>query len=685
MSNNPRTVFKTQLESLRTATIRNIQVGLPNEINDGLDVYQRLLEELLKSFKDLELVGPRPVFNLSMFGPTSGEELGWLHSDYSDFFRQALRSKDSVVIVSVLEGLMGIVATCTQMGNLPDLDLFLQLMTAIWNDSKRDLDEQNWLSVRRTIVSILTASSRLLMSRRGATSNGDDDSSMRNSTLMASVAKTYGNLMKQSVDTAAMSDFNSLVEAVRETEDYLSRFPRGSAPDLFSKLSIRYLSAAAMGVGGWILFCRSRGALEPEQFSEFWMSFQSAIREPWDTLAIVNSFQWRAFLGWSSWEAFSESPRNGFLISITGYVEDALTIVAANLHESPVDENFIEGDEGPRSVREIQSMASELLSRLDDARESESWIDILAQEHSLEAIRGDLESIRLKYSGQLEDDLIAMDLDSDRVAQFFTAVLEGWEAQQKIMDLLPSAKWQPEPSKEQQLDASLSWRILGPYVTSAKDFFAETHVSADPKMLAFEFVRALAQSEAVLLRTELIARLDGKKTKRADLVATIREEVERQRSGKLEPIVALFGNYRLLHDVRDENSADGVLGVGIAGQIADAKIFWETGSQTEYCIVFDPLRIGRTWWREVDVSDSVNGTVVRDGRRTIEVSTITESIAVELSRQHSPHDEQTETSSELKVRDLLQQVLVRFQEIVAIEIFHDFGIVYEVVDEQQIG
>lgn len=682
MSNNPRTVFKTQLESLRTATIRNIQVGLPNEISDGLDVYQRLLEELLKSFKDLELVGPRPVFNLSMFGPTSGEELGWLHSDYSDFFRQALRSNDSVVIVSVLEGLMGIVATCTQMGNLPDLDLFLQLVAAVWNDSKRELDEHNWLSVRRSIVNILAASSRLLMPRRRTTSAGDVDTSMRNSTLMASVAKTYGNLMKQSVDTAAMSDFNSLVEAIRETEDYLSRSSRGSAPDLFAKLSMRYLSAATMGVGGWILFRRSRGALEPEQFSEFWTSFQLALRESWDTLVIINSFQWRAFFGWSSWEVFSESPRNGFFISVTGYVEDALTIVAANHHELPLEENFIEGDEGPRSAREVQSLASQLLSRLDDARESQRWVDLLAPGHALEAIRSHLESVRLQYAVQLEDDLIAMDIDSDRVAQFVSAVMDGWEAQQKIMDLLPSTKWQPEPSKEQQVDANLSWRILGPYVTSAKDFFVETHVSADPKMLAFEFVRALAQSEAALLRTELVARLDGTKTNRSDLVAAIREEVNRQRSRNLEPIVALFGNYRLLHDVRNEDSADGLLGIGIAGQVGDAKIFWETGSETEYCIVFDPLRIGRTWWREVDVSDSVNGTVERDGRRTIEVSAITESIAIELSRQHSPHDEQTETR---RVRDLLQQVSVRFQEIVAIEIFADFGAVYEVVNEQRIG
>lgn len=684
MSNNPRSVFKTQLESLRTSTIRNIQVGLPNEINDGLDVYQRLLEELLTSFNDLELVGPRPVFNLTIFGPTSGEQLGWLHSDYSDFFRQSLRSGDSVVIVSVLNGLMGIVATCIQMGNLPDLDLFLQLLTAVWSDSKKELDEGNWLSVRASIVGILNTSSRLLMSRRRMMATDGGNVMERNSTLMASVAKTFGNMMKQCVDAASVSDFISLADAIGGTSENLTQLLHGTKPDMFTEQSLQYLSAATVGVGGWMLYLRSRAALASETFFELWTKYMSTIQQSWETLTIVNSFQWRGFFGWSSWEAFYVGPNNGFVVSIAGYVEDALMIGAANLQQLPRPDDFIQGDDGPRSAREIQSMVDHLLSRLDDAGDNQARTDLLAPGNGLDAIRNSLDAIRRDYSRQLENDLIKKDLDSDRVSEFFEAVEKEWDAQQKIVDLLPSERWQLEPSTEHPSEVNLSWRILGPYVTISKDFFAETHVSADPKMLAFEVVRALAQSEAALLRTELISSLPIRKTKRTELTSAIMREVARQRKNGLEPIVALFGNYQLLHTVREKDSPGQVWGVGFAGQISNAKIFWEHGLNNEHCIVFDPSRIGRVWWREMEISASVEGSVERDGRRIIEVRPIDEATAVKLSKQQSTSDELDLTPEKDKTRELLQQVLVRFQEIVLVEIFEDHGVAFEITNEPHV-
>jgi hypothetical protein len=564
------------------------------------------------------------------------------------------------------------------MGDALSLDQFLELVPSVWSDLKDDLDDRNWTIVRTSVLALFSSISRAIVVRAQSNSKdlGERDP-RRDALLVAVLAKTYSYLMKISVDDKSTTDFEvvtaSFSDAFNSTLQ-MFRMWATSDDDTFPSFATRYVGASILGVEAWILYLWRIGRASTDLVRQLRASLASSRRDPWPALGVINSARWSAFFGWSNWEIFQREKPTGTFLYMGSYLTDALLATAAELGSKPTLSSFLIGDEEVQSIDGVRSGAEQLSQRLNELAESTEWRELNIPEAGISVVDEGLREVLGQVTDELTDELISMNLDPEKVQMFVTSVLEGWMTQERVMELLPSQRWLVKDGESSGQVNHLSWIFLGPYVTVSKDFFSRTRVVADPAMLGFQFVRTLAQSEAQILRTALLTRLERQGATRSALTTKVRDEVIRQRNMNLDPVVILFGPFTLLDTLRDASSIDEPHGIGFAGEIDGARIFWEIAVESDLCVVFDPAVAGRVWWRPIEIEDAEGATVVIDDRRTVEVRSIDEAVAFDLASERS------ETGQEA-IREIRQQVLARFQELVSVEIFEGAkGVAFEVLN-----
>jgi hypothetical protein len=88
----PQEEFRAELTSLRRSVIRSIQQAIPSNVAEGLEIYQRLLNQILRRFNLLYEGRARGYGRGLDLAGTNGSQMEWLRSDYQDFVEQALNS-----------------------------------------------------------------------------------------------------------------------------------------------------------------------------------------------------------------------------------------------------------------------------------------------------------------------------------------------------------------------------------------------------------------------------------------------------------------------------------------------------------------------------------------------------------------------------------------------------------------
>ena len=673
---SPRSTFRTELASLRDQLIRSIREGIPSNITEGLGIYQRLLEQLLKRFDELEKVsGSRPLYQPLSFGLTSGEELGWLQSDYSDFLQQALRSSDAVVIVSVIHGLLAVSATCVRMGDAAAFDHFLRLLPSVWGDSRATLDDRGWKAVRSSLLQFLQNLTRLVAYRERTSSEGEVQS-------LAVVAKTFGELMKLAVDGRDAADLAVVSETCADAFGMTLSAAFRSSRDVpfgpFVATARRLVNAAIIGVDGWILFQWNRRFLSDPEVKSLRSALAPAKQSPWPALGIIDAYEWSGFFGWSMWEMTQNGTRGGFALSIGSFVERALLVTSVERQVLPALSDVRAGADSLLSIRDTKSRVELLLGRLDEIESDVRMRELDLDEGAIIALRDSLLEIGANAGESLVNELIALPISDARLRTFVTAAREVWESSAKVLDLFPSREYLGIDDEQPSSSAS-RWGYAGPYRAEAKEFFSDTQVEADPAMLAYQYVRAVLQTEAVSLRSVLVEKLPRRTVQQTELAAKARKEIDVQHDRGLNPMVILFAQWSTLDQLRDAASEPIGTGIGLAGTVSGVPVFWETAVGAEMCVILDPSHMGQLWWREV-VSEASDASIVESvGRLTVEIQAVTEELATRLLEQSAgPHDG-PESSDEMK-RQLEQKVLVKIQERIAIDILApDDGLVLEVL------
>jgi hypothetical protein len=664
---NPSSVFRHELASVRKALINAIREGVPSDVVEGIDVYQRLLNRLLDRFDELErATGSRPAPQFLPFGLSGGEELAWLQTDYGDFINQSIRTGDSEVVTAVVHGLAGVAATCVGHGDATAYEPFIRLIYRVWTSRDVSGDGRYSEAARSAVINFLASQTRLA----AASALQAESVEPR---FFAAIAKLYGELMKLAVDQRRTDDLQTLSVALqRSFGQSLAGVLRASRPSGGGLIEVasRFAAVATMGVDGWILYLTSPSRpehLTPAEARDLRQALSPGRFGVWQALPLVTSFEWSGFLGWTMWELDDNQDGIGH-----GAVEanalTALVVEAVEREERPQINQLRMGTNGVLTLRGTVGELDGLLSRLAELENDERWAFLDLPPPGIAWLRDVLDSLKREASDQLADELIARPLEQDRIDAFVTSANEQWRSQEKIVDQFPVVR---ATDGDEGSDAPGPWLVYGQYVTISKDYFVETEVLADPAMLAFEFVRNLTQSEAIGVRQALLAALPSRDVQTAKLVDEVKAELTRMRARNLHPMIVLFAQFLVLDTLRDAGTEHPGGGIGVAGTIDGAEIFWETDVGGPICVLIDPATAGRVWWRPIIAE------LAEQAQRspTVDVQPIDDAKAEELAATGGPRSDR----ATMDARTLRQFALVRVQELLRVEISSpDAGLVFRI-------
>jgi hypothetical protein len=315
-----------------------------------------------------------------------------------------------------------------------------------------------------------------------------------------------------------------------------------------------------------------------------------------------------------------------------------------------------------------------------DELEAEPWAHWLGPLPRAAESRAGVRDLLDMINRSIEAQVIAQPLDSSRVQQFMNAASEEWQSQKSVMPRISSG-FLDEGIDRSTLSSEP--RRLGVNQLFPKDYFAPTHVLAEPKDLAQALMRGLARGETEFWLQTLGRNVDQHLVEADEFRAQVVTAVAEMRKRKLQPAVVVFRDWRLLDRLRGED-VDYTQRFDEA-HVNGASITLSYENVPFSCIVADFIVVGRLLYSRLSPSQPVD-RILDDGRVLVGVEAIDADRAAQLWQRNPALavSESGEPPSQDDALHLLQQrVIVRIFEEVAFRLDQaDAAEVFQVSEER---
>jgi hypothetical protein len=623
----PQEEFRSELQSLRATILSSIQQSIPSNVDQGLKLYERLIEAIFTRYEVLNVAQPQYSESPFLAMNTNGQEMSWLRSDYQDFLEQVMFHDSRPVAHSVIDGLSRAASICTQYGDVGAYTLFLDLLTYAWRSPFRsDISEMDRESTDRRLLSSLNVLGlSVIMSTQGR--------SQTKPRLVAETIKTFSDFMKASIDSESAHRLRLTADQLIAT--FASHSPAQlflSEPHDIEELSTieRQLTAAALiGNDGWILYLGQHDG-NRETLLRLRASLSGALSKvnPWDALPLVENSTINDLFEWTKWELFSGLQRQGFQISIRSYMESAVLVEAAFSHQTPKPGQFTMATASFDNWRDHEFAISKLIGIIDDLPSKFGWISLIPLE--FDAIQAALSEMLVSTQSKRADAVIGRELEVSRELVFRTA-LERARNEPRLAHLFSSRDIAADQiTDDVRAPDKSEYLTVGIHQLIPKDYFTDTGVEANENDLAFRIVQGMTRSEDALLHSQLILGIPPEPIASDQLLKQVKSEVVRLQTSGFTPYVLLFGTGRLARLFeKDGESWQRSSGTNTRlAEIFGVPLYWSITSEIEHCLVLPLGIVGRIGWRRID--PRAGDRQEESGRLIVGIQAVTEQTAREL-------------------------------------------------------
>lgn len=467
-----RSDFESSLAALRDNVVMAIERREMGVVQDGLDVYQHLVETILD-----ELLGLQAATATST-GPNLplGREWEQIVRDLHGVVDSVSASTSRLLWVDVLSWVRRVAVACAERGVLNALGMILTLFESAWSQelaapSQDATARQDALLLRLSeFGSIYVGLGRF------------DQEVVRRANVI--YTQTFLRIVKSAIESGDL-------EAARVAIKYFlhgSTSPGSSLGDV--------TRAGLLALYAWILYRFDHGN-QDESFKIVCTQIENAFEHEHSFVRVLRaSDELENELGIHWWELNDRGPMSSGVIQIGTYMALALMLVAGpRMAWQPID---------PSSNDEVD--AARRLMTVIDSWENGSFAGARTTlgipENHFAHLKEQLNNVVDQGDALLEESYARLPIDSDRVAAFRTAVqgkLAEARSQSLTKALLTSSDSTTEP-----VPTNFGLDTLIP-----RWYFAETRVLAEPERLADEFVRGLVRGEEDRILDSVLADLAG--------------------------------------------------------------------------------------------------------------------------------------------------------------------------------
>jgi len=644
---DPQDVLRAALGELRDQTASALREARLSDLEDGLKLYEELMLAALQQFEDLrELVQTPPISWRGGYG----REMDWLVEDAATLVAVAVQSS-SPEAISIALGLpfeLLVEGVRRRMSGL--VKTALDLYARCWREGLALPPESIvWKRARHSILlQIENAGDYYIAPLRRTDVEAADG-------YAAFLFSTLAELARTVLDAARPEDLSAVLRTIREVfapaenRRAQRRLPWSAGPGH----DIRTLkSMLVLGLNAYVLMLFDLQRIDVVTARDLIarVGALGADRPGWDDY-IAAYAQGDSVFSWYFWETALRAERGG-VIQFDHYLTLAFVLLLAR--------GFVGLRVAPSGAPEdTRFYVERVIEGLRTITEREPYLQ-LGPFPSAQVVQEKAEQLFEELQRAVQDQVALLALSQERLTQFVDAVRAEWHAQSQQHPQLRARADEP-PNGDDSAYLLFGFNNLVP-----KDYFAETHVFADPKDLAAEYIRALVRGEKEYWLRQVGAAARSLVTPTERFRDVVKEQLRAQRSAGFVPEIVVFRDWRLMDELREDpmdvtRSPDSTT-------LDGARVTLSFEDVEFSCIVADFAAVGELRYERM-VARRTGDQVIEAGRLLVGVESIDTALAESLF-ERNPRLATTgdETGVELPeaIHRLRQRVVVRLLERISV-------------------
>lgn len=467
-----RSAFESSLAALRDNVVMAIERREMGVVQDGLDVYQHLIETILDEQLTLQAAtatGAGP--NLPL-----GREWEQILRDLHGVVDSVSASTSRLLWVDVLSWVRRVAAACAERGVLNALGMILTLFESAWSQELAVPSADSTARQDALLLRLSEFGSFYLHLGRF------DQEVVRGADVI--YTRTFLRVVKSAIEAGDP-------EAARVAIKYLLHGSTSPGSNLGP-----VTGAGLLALYAWVLYRFDHGN-QDESFKTVCSQIANAFERDEAFVPMLRaSDELENELGIHWWELNERGPMSGGVIQIGTYMALALMLVAGpRLTWQPID---------PSSDEDVD--AARRLMTVIDSWEKGSFAGARATlgvpENHFDRLKEHLSNVVDQGDALLEESYARLPVDPDRVEAFRIAVHEKL-AEARNESLTKALLTAPDSTAE-PVQTNFGLDTLIP-----RWYFAETRVFAEPERLADDLVRGLVRGEEDRILDVVITDLSG--------------------------------------------------------------------------------------------------------------------------------------------------------------------------------
>lgn len=464
-----RPAFESSLAALRDNVVMAIERREAGVVQDGLDVYRRVITAIMDEQRRLEeATGPEPSSTLPL-----GREWDQVLRDLHGVMDSVSASASRLLWIDVLSWVREIAVVCADRGVVNGLGNILALFDSAWSQelAAPSLDAAS----RQDALLLHLSEFGAFYLRRGQ----PEDPTLGGADVI--YARTFLRIIKRAIESGD-------TEATKVSIKY---FLYGTASRHAGLSAVT--GAGLLALYAWILY-----RFDHNEQDESFKVICAQIANTFDSdeafvPTLRASDELERELGWQWWELRERGPISTGVVEIGTYMSLALILIA-----------------GPRLVWERLDPASSddlnaarRLMTVVDSFEQGGFSGVRAQlglsDGHFQGLKARLAQVIDQGDALLEEGYARLPVDQDRVAAFRSAVRERL-AEERTDSLLSALAELPSAAGSASPNFGLDTLI-------PRWYFAETRVHAEPASLAEDLVRGLVRGEQERILNRVVSDL----------------------------------------------------------------------------------------------------------------------------------------------------------------------------------
>ena len=665
MSERASERLRTELRVLRDVLLRSIDGVVLGDVEDGLELYARLVNGVLESRASLEQryqVAPP-----SSWLGRHGQEMEWLNDDLRAFVERAWKEPNQTVLGEMITFLVRL------------LDSLRRSNRMVVHSDVLDLGRVFYFhSLAHSTRSGRSIGSRMLGAVREYLDFFVLHTGDARTEVDLEVARQVVDFLVRCARLATQENPARLPEALRQVDELIDNLERRRRRiDYFEvepdELRIEvYLGGYLLGLLGDVLHRSERGLIDAEETPRLVGQIRPLLRRLPVGFSLIEALGDRRGGGypWANWEM--ESWPVGQHGGAIGAIEEWIRVAAVvELASQPELMQVFES-----ATKNSDPDASFLFSSLAATAERSSNDVRLRTIYPHEASLDRLVELSLQLSSsaaelaELERDRRAqLAISAPKVATFTSAVAEEWSKRNPLRgSLVETTAGLREPPTD--------WFGFNSLVP--KDFFVESDVHADPASLGHDVGSSLVRGEVARV-IEILDELPREALSLAGLPAAVQKATENLVRRGLQPLIVVVDSWRAQHALAPD------AGYGASGPVLvdGVPLVFEHADHEAACYVVDLGKtVGVSRWKAEP--DEAGFALAVGGLLAVFVREVTDELAASLLESNPRlglDDDGVRLDSGEARRRLRRQVHIRVWSKVEIEVAEPEGFAFTIIED----